>query len=66
MIGASGLVVGHSTRRDTAVALEPTTLKLFPHSQFHSLVRQDSLIAEGLRRAASAKGLEGSSTARVQ
>ena len=48
------------------MALEPTTLKLFPHSQFHSLVRQDSLIAEGLRRAASAKGLEGSSTARVQ
>ena len=66
IFGASGLVVGHSTRRDTAVALEPTTLKLFPHSQFHSLVRQDSLIAEGLRRAASAKGLEGSSTARVQ
>ena len=54
IFGASGLLAGASnTRRDTAVALEPTTLKLFPHARFHSLMRHDSLLAEGLRRAAS-------------
>ena len=53
IFGASGLLQGASTRRDTAVALEPTTLKLFPHARFHSLMRQDSLIAEGLRRAST-------------
>ena len=53
VFGASGLLAGASTRRDTAVALEPTTVKLFPHARFHSLIRQDSLIAEGLRRVAT-------------
>ena len=53
VFGASGLLAGASTRRDTAVALEPTTVKLFPHARFRGLIRQDSLIAEGLRRVAS-------------
>lgn len=53
IFGASGLIGGASTRRDTATALEPTTVKLFPHARFHSLTRQDSLLAEGLRRAST-------------
>ncbi len=53
VFGASGLLAGASTRRDTAIALAPTTVKLFPHARFHALVRQDSMIAEGIRRVAS-------------
>ena len=37
----------------TAVALEDTTLKAVPHARFGTLMRQDSLLAEGLRRASS-------------
>jgi len=53
VFGASGLLAGVSTRRDTAVALEDTTLKAVPHARFGTLMRQDSLLAEGLRRASS-------------
>ena len=53
--GASGLLVGMSsaTRRDTAIALVDTTLKVIPHARFGTLMRQDSMLAEGLRRACS-------------
>ena len=55
IFGASGLLAGAARRRDTAVAVEPTVVKLVPHARFHSLMRQDSLIAEGMRRVGSAQ-----------
>ena len=52
VFGASGLLLaGDGTRRDTAVAIEPTTLKAIPHARFKALMGHDSLLAEGLRRA---------------
>ena len=56
IFGASGLLSGAgaaSTKRDTATAIEPTTLKAIPHARVSSLMRQDSRIADGVRRASS-------------
>ena len=52
VFGASG-VYGSGTRRDTATALEPSTLKVIPHARFQAMLRADSLIADGIRRASS-------------
>jgi len=58
VFGASGLLAGDGTRRDTAIAIEPTVLKAIPHSRFQTLMRQDSLLAEGLRRATTSSRLD--------
>jgi len=52
VFGASG-VYGSGTRRDTATALEDCTLKMIPHAHFQAMLRADSWIAEGIRRASS-------------
>ena len=63
IFGASGLLAGSRLRRDTATALEPTTLRAIPHARFSAIMRQDSLIAEGLRRAATDVARPGESGA---
>uniref|UniRef100_A0A7S2IWR8 cGMP-dependent protein kinase n=1 Tax=Haptolina brevifila TaxID=156173 RepID=A0A7S2IWR8_9EUKA len=53
IFGSSGLLTGDSTRQDTATAIQPTVLKAIPHAHFTPLMRQDSLLAEDLKRASS-------------
>ena len=58
---ASGLLDGAegadgAPRRNTAVALEETTLKVVPHASFKLMVA-NPLIQEGLRRASNSVGL---------
>jgi len=59
IFGASGLLAGDGTRRDTATALEHTVLKAIPHARVTTLMRQDSQLAEGLRRATTFSALNG-------
>jgi CRP-like cAMP-binding protein len=59
IFGASGLVAGDRKRRDIAIAIEPTVVKAIPHSRFNALMRQDSLLAEGLRRSTTFSDLNG-------
>lgn len=42
--GASGLMPGDGTRRNTATALSEVTLKVIPHNHFRVMVRDDSYI----------------------
>ena len=62
VFGASGLLDGAegadgAPRRNTAVALEETTLKVVPHASFKKLMVANPLIQEGLRRASNSVGL---------
>ena len=61
IFGASGLIAGASTRRDTAIATKETTLKVIPHARFISLMRHDSLLAEGVRRVTSLQAVRPTS-----
>ena len=53
IFGASGLLAGDDSRRDTAVAVEPTVVRGVAHSRMRQLMRQDHLLLEGLERASS-------------
>ena len=54
IFGASGLLSGDDSRRDTAVAVVPSVVRGVPHSRMRQLMRQDHLLLEGLTRASSA------------
>jgi len=55
VFGASGALAGDGSgkRRDTATAVEGAVLKVIPFSHFEAMLRRDSLVAEGIRRASS-------------
>ena len=53
IFGASGLLSGDDSRRDTAIAVEPSVVRAVPHSRMRQLMRQDHLLLEGLKRASS-------------
>ena len=46
--GASGLMAGDGTRRNTATAISPVTLKVIPHKHFRVMLRDDNFLKAGL------------------
>ena len=54
LFGASGVLADDGCRSDTAMALEATSLRAIPFARFQTMLRHDSLLAEGIRRASSA------------
>ena len=53
IFGASGLLSGDDIRRDSALAVEPSLVRGVSHARMRQLMRQDSLLLEGLMRASS-------------
>jgi len=49
--GASGLMAGDGTRRNTATALSEVTLKVIPHKHFRVMLRDDNFLKAGLQGA---------------
>jgi len=46
--GASGLMAGDGTRRNTATATSPVTLKVIPHKHFRVMLKDDNFLKAGL------------------
>jgi len=46
--GASGLMAGDNTRRNTATAITPVTLKVIPHKHFTVMLRDNNFLKAGL------------------